>query len=214
MNQTYSSNPSNKPSRKKIESPENFLEALRDLGKSTVSEISSQAKTAFTQDIPEAFGLGSSGGTLQPNESFNLSELKQAENRGFKKAESQFGNRLSEMRQMERSRLLKEESEAKKQIQAIREDIANLAKSMGDFAQEIQIATMQAPTNPGVYHKNFYAHLRSVIRSLQTRVESSKNWLASSNSRAAKKGFYWSQVKSSGTKFMLSSERYMVTSTG
>jgi hypothetical protein len=190
------------------------LEALRGLGQSVSDEVISQTKSAVTQDIPESFGAKPSTGTLQPNESFSLNDLRSAKETGYRQAESEFSQRLGEMRRMEYGKLLREESEAKKQIQGIRDEIANLAKSMGDFAQEVQIATMQAPANPGIYHKNFYAHLRSVIRALRARVESSKDWLSATNSRTQKRNFYWSQVKSSGTKFMLSSERYMVTSTG
>jgi hypothetical protein len=211
MSKTYSNN--GKPNRLKTQSPENFLEALRDLGRSATQEVTSQAKAALTQDVPESFGISPSG-TLQPNESFTLTDLNQAEQSAYHRAEYDFSSRLAEIRRAEHDRLLQEESAAKKQVQAIREEISKLAKSMGDLAQEIQIATMQTPSNPGIYHQNFYTHLRSIIKALRTRVESSRNWLAASNARASKRGFYWSQVGKSGSKYMLSSERYMVTSTG
>jgi hypothetical protein len=213
MSTSYS-NQSRGSNRTKIQSPENFLEALRGLGRSVSDEVVSQAKSVVTLDIPESFGAKTSGGTLKPNESFSLNDLKSAKETGYRQAENEFTQRLGEMRQMEYGRLVREESEAKKQIQSIREDIANLAKSMGEFSKEIEVASLQAPTNPGIYHKNFYAHLRSVIKALRAKVESSRDWLSTTNSRAKKRNFYWSQVKSSGTKFMLSSERYMVTSTG
>lgn len=212
MSSSYS-NQTRSSKRPAIQSPENFLEALRGLGKSVSDEIISQAKSVVSEDIPESFGANTSG-TLKPNEAFSLNDVQSAEKSGFNRAESEFTQRLSQMRQMEYNRLLQQESASKKQIQGIREEIAKLAKSMGELAQEVQVATLQAPTNPGIYHKNFYAHLRSVIASLRAKVESSKNWLHASNSRAGKKSGYWSQVSSSGTKFMLSSERYMVTSTG
>lgn len=211
MASTYSN--SNKNRRGKVKSPENFLEALRSLGKGAVSEVKNQAKSALVTDIPESLGFNTSG-QLKPNESLSLQDIQAAEERGRQDAESQFSARLQQVRQAERSRLMQEEASAKQQITAIREEIMKLAKSMGDFAQEVQVATMQAPVNPGIYHKNFYSHLKSVISTLRTKVESSKNWLAAANSRSKKQGFYWSQVGKSGTKYMLSSERYMVTSTG
>jgi hypothetical protein len=78
------------------------------------------------------------------------------------------------------------------------------------------VAAMQAPVNPGIYHQNFFASLRTFISNMRLRIQESRNWLAASNARASKKGksAYWTQAKQSGTKFTLSSERYMVTSTG
>jgi len=212
MATTYSNTPKS-GNRTKVQSPENFLEALRSLGSGAVSDFKTQAKAAITQDIPESFGISTSG-TLSPNESLPISQMQRAEERGYSQAESEFTQRLSQMRQEERQQLIRSEREAKQQIDSIRQEIRSLVKTMGDFAQEIQVATMQTTVNPGVYHKNFYIHLKTIIVALRQKAESSKNWLAASNHRAKKKGFYWSQVKSSGTKYMLSSERYMVTSTG
>jgi hypothetical protein len=212
MSATYSNSNKN-ANRPRVQSPENFLEALRGLGKSTVSEVKSQAKKAVFTDIPESFGLASTG-TLNPNESLDLNQVKEAQERGYNQAESEFSSRLHQMREQEHSRLLQSEAASKQQIQSILVEIRQLAQSMGDFAQEVQVAAAQAPVNPGIYHKNFFAHLKFIIASMRIKVESSKNWLATANSRAGKKGYYWSQVSTSGTKYMLSSERYMVTSTG
>ncbi len=211
MATTYSN--SSRAGRQKVQSPENFLEALRGLGKSTVSEAKSQARKAVVSDIPESFGFGPSG-TLKPNESLTVNDLQNAQERGYREAESDYSRQLFQMREREHSHLMQQETAAKQQIIGIQQEIRSLAKSLGDFAQEVEVATIQTPVNPGIYHKNFYAHLRSVISLLRQKVESSKNWLAATNTRAQKKGFYWSQVGKSGTKFMLSSERYMVTSTG
>lgn len=199
--------------RAKVQSPENFLDALKSLGGNVVNEIKDQSKKVVTADLPESLGIKSSG-TIGPNEALSLRDMQAAEERGRSEAESQFARQLAQMNEQARARLAKDEAVAKQQVGAIREEIAKLAKSMGEFAQEVQVATMQAPVNPGVYHKNFFEHLRSVISTLRMKVESSKNWLAASNSRGKKKGHYWSQVGKSGTKYMLSSERYMVTSTG
>jgi hypothetical protein len=212
MAATYS-NSSKANRRKPVQSPENFLEALRGLGKSTVDEVTSQAKRVVQADIPESFGLAPSG-TLNPNESLNLDQFKQGQESGYQQAESEFSGRLHQMREQEHSRLLQAEAASKQQIQSVLAEIRQLAKSMGDFSQEVQVAVAQAPVNPGIYHKNFFDHLRSVIASLRKKVDSSNSWLAATNGRAGKKGYYWNQVGSSGTKYMLSSERYMVTSTG
>lgn len=206
--------PSSSKSKRPVQGSDNFLEALRDLGKGVVTEVKTQAKKIVVEDVPASIGLGSSHGTLNPNESVSLNQLKKAEAKGEENAEKRFNSQLEQVRQQERSRLMREEANTKQQITSIRAEILNLAKSMGDFAQEVQVAAIQAPVNPGIYHRNFFTHLKSMLVLLRQRVESSKNWLATTNSRAKKQGHYWGQVKKSGTKFMLSSERYMVTSTG
>jgi len=203
---------SSKP-KNQVQTSENFLEALRGLGRSVVTEVKTQAQKAVATDVPQSFGLGGSG-TLNPNESFSLSQLDHAEKKGEQKAEAKFNQQLIQMQEQERARLIRSEAAAKEQIKALQEEIRSFAQSVGEFAQEVQIAASQAPVNPGVYHKNFFLHLRSLIQSLRQRVESSRDWLHATNTRGKKQNFYWGQVKKSGTKFMLSSERYMVTSTG
>lgn len=189
--------------------PANFLEALRDLSRDAASQASIQIQKAITEDIPQSFGFNQSG-DLTPNQSFSLEDMRKAEKVGENRAENRFNNRLQE----ERLVFLRSENETKKQIQIIQQDILAFAKSAGDLAQQVQIATMQAPINPGVYQRNFFEHLRSMIKILRSNVESSRNWLAAQNSRATRRGSYWGSVKTSGTKFMLSQERYMVTTTG
>ena len=89
-----------------------------------------------------------------------------------------------------------------------------MAKSIGELGKEVQVATMQSVVNPGNYHRNFFETLRNLIQTLRLKVTESRNWVAASNARAKQKKGYWAQAKTSGTKFTLSSERYMVTSTG
>lgn len=188
--------------------PANFLEALRELRSDAASEAKVQVTKVFTEDIPQALGLS---GTLQPNESFSLADVEAAEKRGEQKATSRLGNRLEQ----ERLVFLRSENDKKAQIQSVLEEIARLAKSVGDLGKEVQIASMQAPVSPGIYHKNFFAQLRSFIADIKRQVAQSKHWLAITNSRAAKRqGFFWGQAQRSGTKFLLSQERYMATTTG
>ncbi len=192
---------------KRRSAPANFLEALRDLSKDVVDEAKIQVSRIVTNDIPQSFGLS---GTLEPNKSFSMGEMAEAEKRGERKAETRFNSRLQEERLM----YLRSENEAKAQIKAIQDEIQLMAKGVGELAHEVSVAAFQAPANPGGYHRNFFERLRSYLKSLRQKVSESKNWLATQNSRASKKNYYWGNVQKSGTKFMLSQERYMVTSTG
>ena len=192
---------------------DNFLEALRDLGKGVVDEVKTQAKQIVASDLPESFGISGSG-VLNPNESVSLSQLQSAESRGEQQAESRFRQQLAELQRQQEAFASRQTAEIRQQILALKQEIQTFAKSAGEFAQEVQKATAQIPSRPGIYHKNFFIHLREVIMTLRKRVESSRNWLATANARAGKRGFYWGQISKSGTKYMLSSERYMVMSTG
>ncbi len=190
--------------------PDSFLEALRGLSQDTASEAKIQIQKAVTEDIPQMFGLKSSG-DLKAGQQFSLADLEQAEQQGEKKAEKRFENRLTQ----ERTIFIQAEAQVKQQIISIQEEIKLMARSVGDLGKEVQLATMQSVVNPGIYHRNFFETLRSLIKNLRMKVTESRQWLAASNNRANKrKGFYWNQAQKSGTKFTLSSERYMVTSTG
>lgn len=196
-------------------SPESFLEALRDLKSDVQEEAKIQVKKMVTSDIPEALGLAPAIGTLRPNESFSISEqVTRAETRGYEQASKEYQSRLVEIREQERQTFLRAEAAKKEEIKSVQAQIRSLTAKVGQFKQEVEVATMQAVVNPGAYHRNFFHHLRIFISTLTARVESSRHWLATTNSRAKKQGFYWSQVNKSGTKYLLSSERYMVTSTG
>jgi len=193
-----------------------FLEAFRDLGKAAVSDAKSQLKQAVTADIPSAFGFDSlpKQGDLSPNEALTISDLKKAKKEGFDQANQSFEAKLASMRREGELVVQKEQQTVRQQIQAIQQEVKGLAKSMGEFAYQVEIATSQAPVNPGIYHRNFFIHLKTVIFSMRQRAESSKNWLATHNQRAGKRGYFWGQVKKSGTSYMLSGERYAVMSTG
>lgn len=195
---------------------DSFLEALRDLGKGVVSDVKDQFTQAVTQDIPTSFGYNQpSGGSLKPNESFSMTDIMAAERRGEQRAETGFNSRLSQVREEERQLHLRRENEAKSKIKNIQDEIKMLAKSIGDFSKEVQVAALQAPANPGVYHENFFEQLRAFIRLMRQKIQNSRHWLATQNQRSQKKkGMYWNNVQKSGTKYMLSSERYMVTTTG
>lgn len=106
------------------------------------------------------------------------------------------------------------EQQVKLQIRAIQEELKRLALSTKDLAKEVEIAAIQAPVDPGVYHLNFLEKIRRQIILFKKRIEESATWLGEFNHRAKKRGHYWTQFKKHGTKFLLSQERYMSTQAG
>lgn len=197
-------------STKPVISNDNFLEALRGLSSSAASEAKIQVKKAILNDIPEMLGLPTASGDLSAGKDFSLADLEKAKKEREQTASKKFENRLNQ----ERTLYLQQEQQVKSQITAIQEEIRVMAKSIGELGKEVQVATMQSVVNPGTYHRNFFETLRSLIQNLRLKVTESRNWVAASNARAKRKKGYWAQAKVSGTKFTLSSERYMVTSTG
>lgn len=196
----------------KAKQPENFLEALRELGRDIATETRVQITKAVTTDLPDAFGVTHTSGTLKPNEQFSVQSQSSESSR--KNSDTYFNNHFAQNREQEQARFRQNQAEIKQQIASIQTEIRSLAKAAGELASEVQVATLQATVDPGLYHKHFFARLKSTISLLRKRVSESRNWLAEVNSRSKKKGHYWSQVQKSGTSYMLSSERYAVTSTG
>lgn len=126
-------------------------------------------------------------------------------------------------RQLEQTRIVQKqeqilftrrEKEAQQQVKALQEEIKQLAKATGDLAKEVEITAMQEAPLAGTYHVNFFERLRGLLKSLRSQIQESSYWLASWNKKAQKRNFYWGQFKKSGSKFMLSADRYMSTQAG
>ena len=100
------------------------------------------------------------------------------------------------------------------QITALQDQLQQLLTEVKGLGQEIEVAVDQQIVAPGVYHVNFFEKLRQLIKLMRQKIHDSATWLAAFNHRARGKMGYWGQVQTSGTKFMLSHERYMVTQTG
>lgn len=180
--------------RKQTANTDGFLEALRNLG-GTVSD-----------------SLGKVG-ELKPNQSLNLNELKQGQEYR-EKQRWQFQQDFLDIRKQEKLIWTRAEQETKLQITALIQELKKIAESTKELAKEVQIAAVQAPVEPGSYHLSFFENLRETILLFRKHIQESASWLAAFNQKAKKRNFYWRQVRKSGTKFMLSSERYMATQAG
>src|SRR4030065_534669 len=67
------------------------------------------------------------------------------------------------------------------------------AETTQDLGQELQIASMQAPVEPGLYHVIFFEKLLEFLKSFRKKIEAGSIWLQATNKRAAKK-IYWGPV--------------------
>jgi hypothetical protein len=118
------------------------------------------------------------------------------------------------LRLEEQSHINKKTNELKIQLKTIQEEVLILAQNTQGLSKEIQIATMQAPIEPGIYHLVFFEKLLEFIKSFRKKIEEASVWLHSTNTRAAKKNAWGARYKKHGAKYLLSGEHYLSRSAG
>jgi hypothetical protein len=185
----------------------NLVEVLRGFGSDTTKGLSEDFLGKIPKDIFEQFGLHPRAGSdnSRPSEQTFFEEREELQRR----------LRQGEVRRREeRVVFTAKEQETKTKVAILLEEVKKLASSIQTLEQKVEVAAVQAPVEPGIYHINFFEKLISFIRSLSQKVEDASLWVASSNTKARKRSFYWGQVQKSGSKFMLSQERYMATQAG
>lgn len=123
-------------------------------------------------------------------------------------------NRFQEVKREEQIVFSAKEQETKAKVERLVAEVRKMASAVKELEDQVQTTAFIAPSNPGVYHETFFEKLISFVKSMTKNIKNSSVWLGTSNSRAKKNPYYWQQVKKSGTKFMLSSERYMATQAG
>jgi predicted RNase H-like nuclease (RuvC/YqgF family) len=197
--------------QKRRQSSDSFLEAFRDLGADLVSTASDNLKDGL-DDIKKSI-LSSDSHTSSYSDENSLYQ-REAE------LEKQFQARLRQKESIQRQEQVlytRKEKETQEQVKALQSDIQELAKSVNNLASGVQQAeriTLQETPVVGVYHLNFFVHLRKIIADLRTQIQESAIWLEAWNTKAKKKNHYWGNVKKSGSKFLLSQDRYMATQAG
>ncbi len=195
--------------KKKPALTNNFLEKLRELGGDLGDSVAQDVIEGLPSTAMNQLTNRQKSGTLKPNETLNLDKREEQERFG-----RQLNREFFRVRQEERLVFKQEEQKTQLQIQAIQEELKNLVESTKELVKEVEVAAKLEPVEPGVYHLNFFERLKQAIVIFRKRIEESASWLSLFNQRSKKQGHYWSQFRKSGTKFMLSQERYMATQAG
>jgi hypothetical protein len=104
-------------------------------------------------------------------------------------------------------------NELKLHLHALMQEVLALAKSTQSLGEKVEVAAMQAPANPGIYHIVFFEKLIEFLRSFREKIENASIWLATSNKRAEKKN-YWAMYKKKGSSFLLAPDHYLQRSAG
>lgn len=192
------------------------LESLKDVGGNTTKTIKKDLLRGASEDfinqllgrIPEK----KYSGDIIPGESLEFKEVFSGKVEENQKLKGQLALE-KKLREEEKIRSEKKSNELRLQLKAIVEEVSALAQNTQELAQEVQVAAMQAPVEPGVYHLIFFEKLLEFIRSFRKNIKEAEIWLQSSNKRAQKKN-YWASYKKHGGKFLLAADHYLSRSAG
>ncbi len=193
----------------------NTLESLKDIGASTAKSLKKDVLRSgdfmdqiFGPRVPQKFSAEISAG-----ESLEINEVLSGEHEEKKQLRNQiaFERRL---RIEESIHVEKKVNQLKIQLHSIVTEVAILAEQTQNLGSEIQIAAMQAPIEPGIYHLVFFEKLLEFIKSFRKKVEEASIWLHATNRRAQKKNAWGARYKKYGAKYLLSGEHYLTRSAG
>lgn len=195
---------------------QNVLESLKDIGGNVGSQAEDLLKNTSEDFFKELLGIPHAqpkrSGELSPGDSLSMNEVlsgKEEENRHLKAQIS-----LERQLASDEKRLSQEKAnQLRVQLQALTSEVVKVAKSTQGLAEATEIAMIQAPANPGIYHVRFFEKLLEFLVSFRKKIDLAATWLQSSNKRAEKKN-YWNMYKKKGSSFLLAPDHYLQRSAG
>ncbi len=117
----------------------------------------------------------------------------------------------------EASLRLKDNQETSAKINQIKEQIGAIANSMNQMNHQVEAIETRAKENvpqESQYQFSFLELLLAFLKDLKERVEEGNTWLTTFQKKTNKRNYFWDQVKKSGSKFLLASDRTPATQTG
>lgn len=209
---------SKKTDKRKLAPNTTVLETLRDVAEGTTDSVKEDFVGKTSKDfVRELLGIPRPekriSGTIEPGQTLEMEEILDRRIEENKKLKKQLILERKFKKEQERQSL-KKQKELRLELHALQEETKQLAQATQGLSQEIEVATMEAPVNPGVYHVVFFEKLREFIASFRKKIENASVWLESYNERAKKMRTFWGQVSVSGAKRLLSAEDYSQRSAG
>ena len=194
----------NQPKKPVTPNKDSILESLRTLGTGVTKTVAKDVTGRVAADALSSLfgGAVKRQGELTPDKPVDL-RRERAPWPGF---------RRPEIRPRE-PWVTPVEPHLKEQIEAVRMELKALAASIKNLNTDVQRTITETPVNPGLYHKNFFERMRSILQTLREQVDDSRTWLSLYNNRKQKRG-YWGMYKKHGTNFGLSNERTLATQAG
>ncbi len=101
-----------------------------------------------------------------------------------------------------------------KLMQELSVEVKRLEAQTAELTADVKKITVESmPSNPSLYHLNFFDWVIGTLRDLRKRVSESRLWLNMWNQKKKQKG-YWAMFKKHGTSFAMSDERSAASSAG
>ena len=195
---------------------QNVLESLKDLGGDVTNQTGDLIKNTSEDFFKELIGIPAQSkkvsGEIAAGESLEMNEMISGQAEQTRKLKHQI---VLERNLIAEEKRISEEKVGKLRVElkALASEIIKLAASTQELARETEIAMIEAPANPGIYHMVFFEKLLEFITSFRKKIEEASLWLGSANKRAEKKS-YWSTYKKKGSSFLLSPDHYLQRSAG
>ncbi len=218
-----SSNQANTGNKKqkatKLASRANVLESFKDLGggvgKSVKEDLlSPMSKDFFNQLFKSRAQNKSFSGEINPGEQMGMKDVFSGNREKEEKLQRQLAMERT-LREEERGLFERKMQELGSQLQAIMQEMQAIANTTPQLAQEIKIAAMQAPVNPGIYHLRFFEKLLDFMQAFRKNANEASHWLHAVNARGKKGGNVWgNNYKKGRGSYLLSSEHYLQRSAG
>jgi len=186
------------------------------MGSQWWDQFGGKSKSSKKLKVSDKFieALKQSGG-IPPAEKLE-NEKKSLEKRFQEKVSFQINRVRKEEKEIYNREKRKTEEEIRLLQKEIRQELEALKQKTERLDQQLEIAAEQNIVNPGVYDVAFLQKLINWIRLFRAKIEDAAIWLAAWNQKSKKRGAFWSifASKKGGAKFLLSSEHYLVRSTG
>lgn len=194
----------------------NIIESLKDVSDNFSEQGTDLLKNTSEDFLRELIGLNrvqtKRSGEMKVGEDLDMQSVldgKEEENKKLRAQISLERNLSSDEKRLSQEKM----QELRVQLQAITAEIAKLAQSTGNLATQTEVAMIEVPNNPGIYHITFFEKVLTFLQSFRQKIDQASVWLEHTNRRAEKKN-YWSQYKKKGTSFLLSGESYSQRSAG
>lgn len=205
-----------KPKAQKIGQQANVLESIKDIGSGATKSFKTDLLGGTSEEFfSQLFGPKEEkkySGDLTPGGSLEIRDVFSGKEEENQKLRGQITLERG-LAEEEKRRIEKKSNELKLQLHAIMQEVAALAQTTQNLGEEIEVAAMQAPVNPGVYHIIFFEKLLEFLKSFRKKIEESAIWMQASNKRAEKKS-YWAMYKKKGSSFLLAPDHYLQRSAG
>jgi len=188
--------------KKPVPSYKNPLEAVRDLGASTVKSAVDSVGKIGTGMIDQLFGNYDEDDDENQEKSF-VKEIKEAK-KNLEKKQQVFNFQEYHENTLVRRHIAELTEQIRKEIEALKKADQSLLNDVRDIEK---IALNDLPEKPGIYHVRFLEIVLNILRALRAKVGESRTWLQAMITRKKKRGsLFAARSKKQGTQYSLSQE--------